>query len=70
MAGIAAKVTGPLVAKRLQDPRSIANALLTIIGGKRSILRTITIGYVTAIFFRPVFEVIISGGLPLDPLIQ
>lgn len=70
LTSVASKVTDAAMNTLSQGPRSILNAMLNISGGKRNILRTMTIGYATIIVFRPLLGAVFSDGLAFDPLIK
>jgi len=67
---IGTKCTNGLVGTFSQGPKSFLNTLLSIGGGKRNILRTITIGYATVLVFQPLLHAVFAEGLALEPLIQ
>jgi hypothetical protein len=67
---LVSKATDGLKDTLSQGPRSVLNAVLTICGGKRNILRTMAVGYATLILFRPVLRIVFADGLAFDPMIQ
>lgn len=67
---VATKATNGVVDIFSQGPKSVANTLFSIGGGKQNILRTVSVGYATILVFRPLLHAIFAEGLAFDPLIQ
>ena len=63
------KATDGLKHTLSQGPRSVLNAVLTIIGGKQNIMRTMAVGYAALVLFRPLLRIAFADG-PGIPMIE